>query len=158
MSFQVTNATETGLKDCHKLISSFLKSYISHHKPKTIFYQNYKQFDEEKFVKNVKATEFSFPNENYPVLSYTLSKLVDRHAPLKIKMQRGNHAPFVSKEMRKAICARSRFRNKFCKTLLRKMKENTKDNGIYVYLIGARQLSSAFLIFTSKGIVTNKEF
>ena len=158
MSFQVTNATETGLKDCHKLISSFLKSYISHHKPKTIFYQNYKQFDEEKFVKNVKATDFSFPNENYPVLSYTLSKLVDRHAPLKIKMQRGNHAPFVSKEMRKAICARSRFRNKFCKTLLRKMKENTKDNGIYVYLIGARQLSNAFLIFTSKGIVTNKEF
>ena len=158
MSFQVTNATETGLKDCHKLISSFLKSYISHHKPKTIFYQNYKQFDEEKFVKNVKATDFSFPNENYPVLSYTLSKLVDRHAPLKIKMQRGNHAPFVSKEMRKAICARSRFRNKFCKTLLRKMKENTKDNGIYVYLIGVRQLSNAFLIFTSKGIVTNKEF
>ena len=38
------------------------------------------------------------------------------------------------------------------------MKENTKDNGIYVYLIGARQLSNAFLIFTSKGIVTNKEF
>ena len=144
MSFQVTNATETGLKDCHKLISSFLKSYISHHKPKTIFYQNYKQFDEEKFVKNVKATDFSFPNENYPVLSYTLSKLVDRHAPLKIKMQRGNHAPFVSKEMRKAICARSRFRNKFCKTLLRKMKENTKDNRIYVYLIGVRQLNNAF--------------
>ena len=158
MSFQVTITTETGLKDCHELISSFQKSYISHHKPKTIFYQNYKQFDEEKFVKNVKATDFSFPNENYPVLSYTLSKLVDRHAPLKIKMQRGNHAPFVSKEMRKAICARSRFRNKFCKTLLRKMKENTKDNGIYVYLIGARQLSNAFLIFTSKGIVTNKEF
>ena len=144
MSFQVTNTTETALKDCHKLISSFLKSYISHHKPKTIFYQNYKQFDEEKFVKNVKATDFSFPNENYPVLSYTLSKLVDRHAPLKIKMQRGNHAPFVSKEMRKAICARSRFRNKFCKTLLRKMKENTKDNRIYAYLIGVRQLNNAF--------------
>ena len=162
MPFQVTNTTETALKDCHKLISSFLKSYISHHKPKTIFYQNYKKFDEEKFVKNVKATDFSFsnndPNENYPVLSYTFSKLVDRHAPLKIKMQRGNHVTFISKEMRQAIYARSRFRNKFCKTLLRKMKENTKDNGIYVYLIGARQLSNAFLIFTSKGIVTNKEF
>ena len=37
MSFQVTNTTETGVSDCHKLISSFMKSYISHLKAKTIF-------------------------------------------------------------------------------------------------------------------------
>ena len=36
MAFQVTNATETGISDCHKLISSFIKSYISRLKPKTI--------------------------------------------------------------------------------------------------------------------------
>ena len=60
MSLQVTNTTETGLSDCHKLISSFMKSYISRLKPKTIFYSNYKNFDEEKFVKDVKATDFLF--------------------------------------------------------------------------------------------------
>ena len=60
MSFQVTNTTETGLSDCHKFISSFMKSYISRLKPKTIFYSNYKNFDEEKFVKDVKATDFLF--------------------------------------------------------------------------------------------------
>ena len=37
MSFQLTNTTETGVSDCHKLISSFMKSYISHLKAKTIF-------------------------------------------------------------------------------------------------------------------------
>ena len=37
MSFQVTNTTETGLSDCHKIISSFMKSFISRLKPKTIF-------------------------------------------------------------------------------------------------------------------------
>ena len=90
MSFQVTNTTETELSDCHKLISSFMKSYISLLKPKTIFYRNYKNFDEEKFVTDVKAADFSFsnndPNENYSVLSDTFSKLVDRHAPLKMKI------------------------------------------------------------------------
>ena len=100
MSFQVTNATETGLSDCHKLVSSFMKSYISRLKRKTIFYRNYKNFDKGKFVKDVKAADFSFsnndPNENCSVLSDTFSKLVDRHAPLKMKMQRGNHAPFIS--------------------------------------------------------------
>ena len=80
-SFQVTNTTETVLSDCHKLISSFMQSYISRLKPKTIYYRNYKNFDEEKFVKDVKAADFSFsnndPNENYSVLSDTFSKLVD---------------------------------------------------------------------------------
>ena len=92
---------------------------------------------------------FSFsnndPGENYSVLSDTFSKLVDRHALLKMKIQRENHPPFVSKEMRKAIYARSRSRNKFCETLLRKMKENIKGNGIYVYLLGVRQLNNTFL-------------
>ena len=46
MSFQMTNTAETGLSDCHKLISSFMKSYISRLKLKTIFYCDYKNFDE----------------------------------------------------------------------------------------------------------------
>ena len=152
MSFQVKNTTERGLNDCHKLISSFMKSYISRLKPKTIFYRNYKNFGEEKFVTDVKAADFSFsnndPTENCSVLSDTFSKLVDRHAPLKMKIQRENHPPFVSKEMRKAIYARSRLRNKFCETLLRKMKENIKGNGIYVYLLGVRQLNNTFPHFS----------
>ena len=45
--FQVTNTTERGLSDRDKLILSFMKSYISRLKPKTIFYRNYKNFDEE---------------------------------------------------------------------------------------------------------------
>ena len=103
----MTNTTEAGLSDCPKLISSFIKFYISRLNPKTIFYRNYKNFDEENFVKDVKAAEFSFsnndPKENYSVLSDTFSKLVDRHAPLKKKIQRRNHATFISGEMRKAI-------------------------------------------------------
>ena len=119
MSFQVTNTTGTGLSDCHKLISSFMKSYISGLKPKTIFYRNYKNIDKEKFVNDVKAGDFSFsyndPNKNYSLLSGTFSKLLDRHAPLKNKIQRGNHVPIISKEMKKTVYARSRLRNNFCK-------------------------------------------
>ena len=78
MPFQVTNNTETGLSDCYKLISSFMKSYISRFKPKTIFYRTHKNFDKEKFVKHVKVADFSFsnndPKENYSVLSDTFLK------------------------------------------------------------------------------------
>ena len=101
------------------LFNSFIKFSISRLKRKTILYRNYKNFDEEKFVKDVKAAVFSFSNndtnESYLVLSDTFSKLVDRHASLKMKIQRGNHSAFISKETRKAIYTRSRLRNKFCK-------------------------------------------
>ena len=142
MSFQVTNTTETGLNDCHKLILLFMKSYISRLQPKSIFYCNYKNFDKEKF-KDVKVVDFSFsnndPNENYSVLSDTFSKLVDRHTLLKMKIHRENHAPFISKEMRKAVYTRSRLStNKFCKNPSEETQRNIKDNGIYVHLLGAR--------------------
>ena len=40
---------------------------------------------------------------------------MEKHAPLKKKFLRGNQAPFMTKEFRKAIYNRSRLRNKFCK-------------------------------------------
>ena len=60
MSFLVTSTTETGLSDCHKLISSFMKSYISRLKRKTIFYRNYKNFDEENLLRMSKQQIFLF--------------------------------------------------------------------------------------------------
>ena len=60
MSFQVINTTETGLTDCHKLISSFMKSYIARLKPKTIFYRNYKNFYEKNLLRMSKQQIFLF--------------------------------------------------------------------------------------------------
>ena len=60
MFFQVRNTTETGLTDCHKLISSSMKSYVSRFKPKTIFYQNYKNFDKENLLRMSKQQIFVF--------------------------------------------------------------------------------------------------
>ena len=37
---------------------------------------------------------------------------LDNHAPLKQKQVRGNKAPFMSKELRKAIMTRPRIKNK----------------------------------------------
>ena len=70
LSFRVTNITESGLSDCDKLISLFIKSYVSRLKPKT------KIFEGEKFVKDVKVANFSLPtsdpNNNYLVHSNTV--------------------------------------------------------------------------------------
>ena len=106
-SFQFTSVTETGLSDYHRLITTFMKSYFSRLKPKIIHYRNFKRFDEQKFIDDIKNADFSFetddPNENYSALTNTFSLIVEKHAPLKKKIVRGNHAPFITKDLRKAI-------------------------------------------------------
>ena len=119
-SFQKLGTTETGLSDFHKLISTF--SRLS---PKAIYYRNYKNVDESKFSEDLIYTDFSLqsddPNENYSFLTRGFSKNVGKHAPLRKKFIRDKHAPFMNKELRKAIYTRSKLCNKFCKSLL---KEN----------------------------------
>ena len=162
MSFRVTNTTETGLSVWHKVISSFMKSYISGLNPKTIFYRDYKNFDKEKVIKDAKVAESSFsnndPNENYLVLLDTFSNLVDRHVPLKKKMQRGNHAPFISKEMRKAIYTQSRLRNKFCKNPSEENETKLKRQRNLCVSLGRKAIKQYFSNIISKGTATNKEF
>ena len=117
---QKTKVTETVLGDFHKLMSTILGSHFSLLKPNTIYYRNHKKINEQKFLEDVKNTNFCFnsddPNDNYELITDLFSKIVNKHAPLKKKFLRGNQAPFINKELRKAIYDRSRLRNRFCKT------------------------------------------
>ena len=58
----------------------------------------------EKFCKEKNMYE-SFCN--------TFKANVNKHAPLKEKIIRGNNAPFMTKELRKAIMNRSRLKKKY---------------------------------------------
>ena len=42
-------------------------------------------------------------------------KLSNKHAPIKMKHERGNHMPFITKDPSKAIMKRSKLRNKYLK-------------------------------------------
>ena len=48
----------------------------------------------------------------YDDLTIIFQSTLDNHVPLKQKQVRGNQAPFMTKELRKAIMARSRIKNK----------------------------------------------
>ena len=75
--FQITNVTETGVSDCHKLITTFIKSHISPLKPQNVHYCSYKNFSEEEILSDVKEVDFSFktsnPDENFLVLTNVFS-------------------------------------------------------------------------------------
>ena len=118
-SFQFTSVTERRLIDYHRLITIFMKSHSSRLKPKIVHYRNFKRFDKQIFIVDDKNSDFSFetddPNENYSALTNTFSSIVEKLAPLKNKIVKGNHTPFITKDLRKAIYAGSRLKSKFIK-------------------------------------------
>ena len=125
--FQKTKVTETDLSNFHKLISTFLRSHFSRLKPKTIYYRNYKKFNEQVFLEDVKNTNVCFnsddPHGNNELTTDLFSKIVNKHAPLKKKLLRGKQAPFINKQFRKTVYDRDRLRNRLCKTPI---EENEK--------------------------------
>ena len=126
------------------------------------FFRNYKKFDESNFLSDLKNTNFSFtsadPNGNYLFLTNSFSKIVEKHAPLKKKTLRGNHAPFVSKELRKAIYTRSSFRNRYLKNpdeINRKLYKEQRDKCVS---IRRKSIKHFFSKITSNEIITKKFF
>ena len=105
MSFHNSVTCETGLSD-HHMIDTLMKTHLVRLKPKRIQYRSYKKFSEVGFLEELKNADFNFhenkPNFNYDSLVNKFSELVNKHAPLKFKTLRGNHAPFMNKELQKA--------------------------------------------------------
>ena len=92
-----------------------LKTTFSKNKPRKIVYRNYKYFTSQNFNNEL---EFVFSKENIDSCSkfnQTFLNILNKHAPLKKKQLRANHASYVSKSMRKAIMRRSYLENVYFK-------------------------------------------
>ena len=92
-----------------------LKTTFSKNKPREIVHRNYKYFNSQNFNDEVK---FIFSRENIDScsrLNQTFLDVLNKHAPLKKKRLRANHASYVFKSMQKPIMKRSYVENVYCK-------------------------------------------
>ena len=83
---------------------------------------------------------------------------MEKHVPLKKKILRGNHALFVSNELRKAIYTRIRFRNRFLKNLYEINSNLYKQQQDKCASIRRKAIQYYISNITSNGIITNKNF
>ena len=85
-SFMHTNVVSTGVSDCHKMILTVLKTTFKKAKPRVISYQNYKQFDERKFLSDLEQRLISEGCIiSYGKFNEIFLDLFNLHAPLKRK-------------------------------------------------------------------------
>ena len=102
LSFQNTIAVSNGLSDFHKMVITVMKMSFKKHFPIERHYRDYKYFDWSKFKNN--------RNEQLSI------EVLNKHAPLRKKLLRTNHAPYITKTLRKAIMRRSKLETKYPKT------------------------------------------
>ena len=79
-----------------------MKMSFKKHFPIERHYRDYKYFDWSKFKNN--------RNEQLSI------EVLNKHAPLRKKLLRTNHAPYITKTLRKAIMRRSQLETKYLKT------------------------------------------
>ena len=111
--FKLSNAFETGISDHRKLVSTILKSGSFKGTPKMKIYRSYKKF--ENFNRILKDKLKNLTNHSYAEFEKVFLKELNKHAPLKKKILRQNDNAFMTKELRKEIMLRSKFKNKFNK-------------------------------------------
>ena len=114
-----TIVLETGISDVHCLVGTTLRATYKRAEPNIIQYRDYKKFDQFSFLDDLGHFEedkcVDDPNILYENFLSFFQKTVEKHAPIKQKILRGNDKGFADKTLRKAWYKRSRLRNKFNK-------------------------------------------
>ena len=117
--FRKTFACETGLSDCQKLVATTCTLIFIKLPPKVVKYTSYKNVDENRFCRDLDQIlikgDIYKAKDPYGKPTNILYSTLEKHAPLKSKTVRGNQAPFMNKELSKAIMEKSRLRNRHLK-------------------------------------------
>jgi len=114
-SFQKTMAINNGLSDFHKMVITVLKTSFKKSQARYISYRDYSKFNNNLFKDDLKIMLHSNTQSDYTVFETIFLKILNKHAPLKKKVIRANHAPYITKTLRKAIMRRTQLESKYQK-------------------------------------------
>ena len=119
-------------------------------------------FDEVKFLHDLDQEmikgSFHQHEEAFAAFSLVFRDVVDRHAPLKQKMVRGNSAPFITKQLNEAIMDRSRIKNRYLKCSSRENFLKLKKAERFCKNLHKKAKKQYFKSVSSKDREANKQF
>lgn len=164
-SFMHSKTTETGLSDCHKMTTTVLRAHFEKIKPIKITYRNYKNFDPDTFLNDTKIIlnqenklYFDDIDKAYENFAGKFKQIVDKHAPLKTKIVRGNHVPFMTKEWSAAIMKRSRLKNVYNRNKTDENWNAFKRQRNLCVSIRRKSIKTYFNDICKNGVFAGKQF
>ena len=163
-NFMLSKAVETGLSDFHKMVTTSMRNTYSRQEPIKIYYRNYSNFDKSKFIEDFEKSNYYPPqpkkdvNSEYNNLLTMIQKVLNRHAALKSRVVRGNHAPFMNKELSKAIMIRSQLETKYNKTKQEADRNACKKQRNLCVKLRRKAVKKYFVNKCRSGVMSNKNF
>ena len=127
---------ETGLSDFHSMTVTVMRKIFKKLKPRTINYRSYKHFSNEAYRESLlhKLSKEVFVNNGDGLQRFCdiTINILNRHAPRKGKLTRGNQMPFITKDLAKAIMKDQDWAITFLKTERSKIKTYIQNKGTTV--------------------------
>ena len=115
-SFQHTDVFETGISDDHKLVTIVMKAKFTKASFKYVHYRNYKNLNEQDFKLGLRGKlKVGAVDATYETFHNVYLNVLNKHAPIKPKVIRGNQAPYITKAYRKTVMKRSELKTKYLK-------------------------------------------
>ena len=157
--FHKSCVIETGLSDFHLMTVTVMKSKFAKLQPHIIHYRDYKNFSNEVFREALIEKSATYPfNYNYNFFANTCLETLNEQAVIKKKFLRGNHMPFMTKDLSKAIMKRSNLRKKYLdqKNTYNRRRYNEQRN--YCVTLLRRTKKIYFNNLNEKLVTDNKLF
>ncbi len=94
-----------GYSDHHNYVGCITKLQFLIKKPKKITYRSLKHFDENIFKRKVNmipshiSNIFSHVGDQYCVHKYVFTEILNEHAPIKVRIIKENHVPYMHSDL-----------------------------------------------------------
>ena len=123
-----------------------------------MFYRDYKRSDQKKFETELKLKLNSQKNLSYSTFQAVFLEILNKIAPVKVKVLRFNNNVFMTKSLRKAIMLRSRLKNNFNKQRSDENWDNYKKQRNFCVKLLRQTKEKYFSDINVKSISDNKKF
>ena len=97
------------------MVVTVLRKTFQRAQPKAVSYRDYKNFENELFKSSLQNALNEISRPDCIKFEEVLLEMLNKHAPAKQKTIRGNPAPYMTRELRKAIMRRSELETKYHK-------------------------------------------
>lgn len=152
-----TKSLINGLSDFHALVVTTLNIKYNKPKPKEVIYRNYKNFNLEVFQRDL-MTVFSSGCNDYDTFENMFLSTLNLHAPFKRKIIRGNHAPYINRQLRKAMMKRNELQTKYYRSKANQDFETFKRQRNYVSRLYKRVKKQYYNSLDNRLLLDNKKF
>ena len=121
--------------------------------PKEIYYRDYKKFDLDLFRENLYGCDSC-----YDAFEEIFINVLNKHAPLKKKFLRANHAPYMTRTLRKTIMRRYQLQTKYFKNKSQNDYLAFKKQKNFCSKLYKKERKNYYNSLEIKNITDNKQF